>query len=72
MDYQHEISKYKEEICKKANFDENEFYIFVSLLFCRIEIIPVSEYNFYLEKAKKIIGGVDVSDVSFLALALAK
>lgn len=67
-----EISKYKEEICKKSGLDENEFYILIDLLFLRIDIIPFSEYNFCLEKAKEIIGGVDIDDVPFMALALIK
>ena len=67
-----EISKHKGEICKKSGLNEDEFYILISLLFCRIEIIPFSEYLSYLKEAQDIIGEIDIGDVSFIAIALLK
>ena len=63
-----EISVYEQVIRKKAKLAHEEFGILFSLIFEYIEIIPLSEYAFFIEETKKLIE--DMDDVPFLALAL--
>jgi predicted nucleic acid-binding protein len=65
----HEISKYKELICKKAKITLNEFDIIFNLLFEKITIIPKEEYKEFMTSAKTRIN--DMEDVPFIALFLA-
>ena len=64
-----EINKYKEEICKKANFLDEEFKVMLNLIFKYIKIINPAIYDDYLEEAKDIIK--DVKDIPFIATAIA-
>jgi predicted nucleic acid-binding protein len=61
-----EIEKYRVEIRKKANLDDEGFDIIISLLFETIDILPREEYQEYLQKAKEIMKD-DIKDVTYVA-----
>ena len=63
-----EISKYKEEICKKAGITLQEFYELFERIMRNIQIINHDFYSAYIKEAEGLIN--DIEDVSFLALAL--
>lgn len=67
-----EIKKYKSLICKKADIDELTFEILLGILFNRIDIVPLTEYQDSINEAESLIGKSDKKDVPFLALAIAK
>jgi len=66
-----EINKYKDEICKRAEFSEIEFLTILENIFRYIKISNPLFYSNYLDKAEKIMGDIDIKDVSFIAIALA-
>ena len=66
------LTKYKEEICKKAGLNEAEYDTVLSMLFESIDIVPAEDYAFCMEKATQLLGQIDIEDVPFIALALAK
>src|SRR3989344_6451943 len=65
-----EIRKYREEIKKKANLDQEGFELVMSILFETIKIIPKEDYELSLDKAKEIMND-DVKDVPYVAVQLA-
>ncbi len=65
-----EIEKYKDEIIQKANINNEEFNILLSLIFECINVVPQSEYNYFIDKLKIEIQ--DQKDVAYLAVCLLK
>ena len=65
-----EIEKYKSEIIKKSNLDEESFKLAISLVFSKIRLIPFSEFESLISKAKNICP--DPNDIEYFALALSK
>lgn len=65
-----EIEAHKSHISKQSNLSKDEIDIVLSVLLENICIVPASEIMPYLERADKIIGSIDQSDVPFVALAL--
>src|SRR3989344_346838 len=65
-----EIEKYKSEIIKKSNLDEESFKLATSLIFSKIKLIPFSEFESLISKAKNICP--DPNDIEYFALALSK
>ncbi len=65
-----EIETHKSHISKQSNLSNDEIDIVLSVLLENICIVPASEIKPHLEKAEKIIGSIDPSDVPFVALAL--
>jgi predicted nucleic acid-binding protein len=63
-----EIEKHKEEILSKSTLSEAEFKLLLSLVFSRIEIIPLSEFQKFVVCAEKITP--DPNDTEYFALAL--
>ncbi|MEK6936099.1 MAG: PIN domain-containing protein [Nanoarchaeota archaeon] len=66
-----EINKYKDEICRKAVMNEEQFYLLLDILFSYIKIINPNFYSEHLKYADELIGPIDIKDVPFLACALA-
>jgi len=66
-----EIIKYKNEIIKKSGLNENEFSNLLDYIFKFVRVINPQMYNGYLRSAEKIIGRIHISDVPFIAAALA-
>src|SRR3989344_980173 len=64
-----EITEHKEELQKKTKLTDEEFEILLTLIFERIEIIPKSEYEDFLDECKNLIS--DPNDVPHLAACLA-
>lgn len=65
-----EIEKYRELIIKKSGLNEESFEVAKSLIFSKINLIPSSEFEKFLPKAKEICP--DESDEEYFALALSK
>lgn len=63
-----EINKHKDEILLKSNLSESEYGLFLSLVSSRIELIPFSEFDKYVNKSKEI--APDPNDAEYFALAL--
>lgn len=65
-----ETEKYKELIIKKSDLDESSFELATSLIFSKINLIPFSEFESFITKAKNICP--DPNDEEYFALALSK
>lgn len=65
-----ETEKYKELIIRKSGLDENSFKLATSLIFSKINLIPFSEFESFITKAKDICP--DPNDEEYFALALSK
>ena len=65
-----EIEKYKSEIIEKSELDTKSFKLATSLIFSKIKLIPFSEFESSINKAKDICP--DSNDVEYFALALSK
>lgn len=63
-----EIEEHKDEILKKTNKTEEDFYKFIETLKRIIILIPLEELVPYLDKAEKICP--DPDDIIYFALAL--
>lgn len=66
-----EIYNHKEEIIRKANITERNFYVLLLRLLKYVRIIPMGIIVDFKEKAYEIIGKIDEDDVPFIATALA-
>jgi len=64
-----EIKEHKEELKKKTKLTDEEFEILLALIFERIEIIPKSQYEDFLDESKSLIS--DPDDMPHLAACLA-
>ncbi len=64
-----EIQEHKNELKAKTNLSDEEFDVLLSLLFERIEIVPVSEYEEFMDECKNDIN--DLDDIPILATAIA-
>jgi predicted nucleic acid-binding protein len=64
-----EINKYEKLICEKAKVSHDGFKLVLNLIFEKIQIIPIKDYQNKISQAKTIIK--DIDDVSFIALSLA-
>ena len=65
-----EIKKYKKLIIEKSKLDEESIDLALSLIFSKIKLIPLSEFEESLTKAKDICP--DPNDEEYFALALSK
>lgn len=65
-----ELDKYKKYICKKSGLSLEKIESLISLIFLNIKIIPLSEFEHSLLKAKEICP--DPNDEEYFALALSK
>ena len=63
-----EITKYKQEICKKSGISYLDFEVLLERLFKHIRIINIVHYRDKLALARGLIE--DIDDVPFLACAL--
>ncbi|SRR3989344_6858371 len=63
-----EIEKYKNEIIQRADINNKEFEILISLIFEYITIVPKSEYNSFIDKLKNEIS--DINDLAYFAACL--
>ena len=61
----------KEEILSKSRLSEDEFNILSSLIFKRIEFVPLSKYKKSLPEAKELLGK-HIKDEDFVTLCLSK
>jgi predicted nucleic acid-binding protein len=66
-----EINKYKEDICKKGNLDNKSFFLLLEIIFKYAKILNPIYYYEYMEEANKIIGHIHITDIVFIATALA-
>lgn len=65
-----EIEKHKTEIIKKSDLDGESFEIAKSLILSKIKLIPFSEFESSINKAKAVCP--DPNDTEYFALALSK
>ena len=65
-----EIDVHKTKISRLSGLSLDEIDIILNLLLENISIIPSQTIQPYLKKAERIIGGIDPSDIPFVALAL--
>ncbi len=65
-----EIEKYRGEVIKKSELDEDSFKFAAALLFSKIKLIPFSEFEKFIPEAKEVCP--DPNDVEYIALALSK
>jgi predicted nucleic acid-binding protein len=65
-----EFEKYKQEIIRKSKLSEENFELAFLLIFSKIKLIPFSEFEASLNKAKDVCP--DPNDVEYFALALSK
>ncbi len=65
-----EIYRYEKEIRKKTRTTHEEFELLMSILFEKIEIVPIDIYSKFMEEARQIMK-VDPDDAPFVALCLA-
>lgn len=63
-----ELGKYKQEILKKLDLNEEEYEILLSLIFENITIVPIEEYSEFVRILEKMIS--DPKDIPYLALAI--
>ena len=66
-----EFLKNKEEIMSKSKLSEDEFNILSSLIFKRIEFVPLNKYKKSLVEAKELLGK-HTKDEDFVALCCSK
>jgi predicted nucleic acid-binding protein len=64
-----EFLKHKSEILKKTHRSESELTTVLSLVYCRIKLIPNEEFGDFIERASTILGS-HKKDVPYIALAL--
>ena len=64
-----EIKEHEYELLKKTKLTKQEFEILLALIFEHITIIPISDYEDFLEACKNDIS--DQDDIPFLAACLA-
>ena len=67
-----ELEDHLAEIASKAKMDMPEVRALLNLVLERVQIIPSSEYADRLPDAIRAMGEIDVKDVPFVALCLAK
>jgi len=66
-----EVDKYKSLILDKSGLSNEEFEELVSAILNKIEIVPKEEYESNMVEAEGIIERIHISDVPFIACALA-
>lgn len=66
-----ELEKHKDSISARSGLSREDIEIVLSLIIENITIIPASKLKPHVQKAHKLIGGIDPLDVPFAALALA-
>jgi len=64
-----EFEEHREEIMQKTHRGESEFWEVMSILKSRIRLIPLSEFEPFMEKARK--ASPDKDDAIYFAAALA-
>ena len=65
-----EIEVHKTKISRLSGLSLDEIDIILNLLLENISITPVQAIQPFLAEAERIIGGIDPSDIPFVALAL--
>lgn len=65
-----ELKEHLPEITQKANITEMEINQLIDKLLHNIQLVPITEYQSYIQKATEIIGLIDKDDIPFIALAL--
>src|SRR3989338_814032 len=63
-----ELEKHKEELLKKTERTEEEFFRLLEILKRRVIVVPLEELVPYVEEAEKITP--DLDDMAYFALAL--
>jgi len=66
-----EFLKNKEEIMSKSKLSKDEFNILSSLIFKRIEFVPLNKYKKSLAETKELLGA-HIKDEDFVALCLSR
>ena len=65
-----EIRKYKQEICNRMNWTDDEFNTYFDALMFFINLLEYNEYAQYMEKASNAIKKRDITDADYLACAI--
>jgi predicted nucleic acid-binding protein len=66
----HEIEKHYVDIMEKSGLNDEDCRNLLDALVSRITIVPRSEFEQYLPRARKVMETIDEDDISFIALAL--
>lgn len=64
-----EFAEHQDEVMQKTHRGEAEFWEVMGILKSRISVVPVSEFEKFMEKAKKV--SPDRDDAVYFAVALA-
>jgi predicted nucleic acid-binding protein len=64
-----EFAEHREEIIQKAHRSEAEFWEVMDILKSRISVVPVSEFEKFMERAQKV--SPDKDDAVYFAVAFA-
>lgn len=67
-----EIETHRDLIVEKSGMERDRISQFVDLLFRHVEVVPVSEFHPYIDRAEDAIGDTDPDDVLYVACALAR
>lgn len=67
-----EIDRHRDLIMEKSGMSRAELDILLNLLLEEVDVVPLESYEGCLEDAREIMGGIDIKDVPFLALAMEK
>ncbi len=65
-----EIDKYKGEICKRADYTEEEFYFILKEILNNISLVNKEEIKYYIFEADNIMKDIDIDDSLFIATCL--
>ena len=65
-----EVNKYLPYIVQKSDLNEKEIKKILNTLLNNLILVPIKEYEKFMEEGMKIIGEIDEKDVQFIALAL--
>lgn len=65
-----EVENHKAKISRCSSLSSEEIDIVLSILFENISLVPADKIKPNLQKAREIIGQIDLNDVPFVALAL--
>lgn len=69
---QSEMEHHFDMLKERSGLTMRNLQILVNLLLAEVDITPFKEYKDHLRNAMDLLGGSDVKDVPFLALAMAK
>ena len=65
-----ELERHKGMIIERSGLGEDNFNRVLAVLMSHVKVVPYSAYSGKIGEARAVLGGIDIDDVAFLALAL--